>query len=164
MTDVKPAKKRRVKAIDRARMIDMGDAQDIMRNQGKYLVPVAPTCVADLTSAAVLQSILSSLRCKGAFSPESIAGRVYGFTPTADCAANVAFVAALHKDDPGWNAELFFALLGEAAWWTLRAETRATFQAEHGTGNLALEHDAINAAVRAAIEPLLAPVSKGESS
>ncbi len=160
MTDTAPKKPRR-KAIDRARMVDMGDAQDVMRNQGKYLIPKAPTCVADLTSAAVLQSILSSLRCKGALSPEDIAGRRYGFTPTPECAANIAFVAALHRADGSWNSELAFVLIGERQWWAVREDARAVFQEQHGKESLNLEHSAINAAVRAAIEPLLNP-SKGE--
>lgn len=153
-------KPRRRKAIDRGYMVDQGDAQEVMRNQGKYIIPKAPTCVADLTSGAVLQVILSSLRCKSRLSPEDIAGRRYGFTPTAECAANVSFVAALHRHDASWNAEFAFVMIGEAAWWAVREDARASYRATGGT-ELNAEHEAINAAVRAAIEPRLPTYLKG---
>lgn len=157
--DVKPAKKRR-KAIDRGWSADKGDDNLVMRDRG-YRAPVKPEKVADLTDDAILQVILLSLASKSNTPPEAFAGRRYDFTPTPDCAATVGFVAALHRGDHTWNSPLFWALLGEPAWWAVRKDARERFREQNPTGSLDAEHDAINAAVRAAIEPHLPPYLKG---
>lgn len=152
-------KPRRRKAIDRGWNADLGDANEVMRDRG-YRAPVKPEKVADLTDGAILQCILLSIRNHGAAPPEAYASFFYKFTPTADCAGQISFVAALHRNDPAWNAELAFALIGEAAWWAVREDARAAGRANGGSG-LNAEHEAINAAVRAAIEPHLPIFLKG---